>query len=614
MHPTSWHTTSTRVVGALIGIAWWASVVTAEVPSLNRPQPPAADLRAPSTATAWTVERPLSTNGRRPLARLVRNPNTSDGSPPYALTDQAGTIQRYVEPVPGIDLESYVGYAVIVRHDTGRTLLASQLELPGPDSDPGVPAQLVGEEPREEQRAVYNASSQRMESLFGRVMSPPAEAGRVLPAQYMQGSMPQMQGVMPQMQGSMPQMQGAMPQMQGAMQPVMIQQGGPMMMTPQGVVPFEAMDPSMAGGGWGGAYPPGAAPIYLDDPNACGPEGCSTGMPYSAQPMMMPGQPYQPCQTCPPAPCPPPCPPPPPPPRWSMWGDVLWLQPTGVDMAHAQQQNGIGGAGTVPFGLIGVADPDYDLGFRVGGQFRFSPTDAVFVEYAFFEGDAASSLVAPNIVGGGGAVGSLVHHPEASITASAGPVNATYDIEFQLGDAAYRYFVVCVPTNEVSVFFGARYGKLDQRFAQTGVFAGGQAGTIDTTTEIEFDGIGPMAGVTGEHLVGNSRYSIYGRALAAALTGEFRSHYRMFNSTTTTLLAESFWNDDRIVPMLDYELGIAWTGPKGRFRVAAGYMMSFWFNAVTTPVFVDAVQADNYVDVADTVAFDGLVGRVECRW
>ena len=65
-----------------------------------------------------------------PLARLVRTPIQSDGHPPFALADQSGHIQRYVEPVPGIDLQPFVGQVVVVRHDTGRTLLASQLELP----------------------------------------------------------------------------------------------------------------------------------------------------------------------------------------------------------------------------------------------------------------------------------------------------------------------------------------------------------------------------------------------------------------------------------------------------------------------------------------------------
>lgn len=79
--------------------------------------------RAPGGAAAGAPQQ-------APLARVVRNPDESSGLPPFALTDNAGTIQRYVESVPGVDLEPYVGTVVRVRHDTGRTLLASQLELP----------------------------------------------------------------------------------------------------------------------------------------------------------------------------------------------------------------------------------------------------------------------------------------------------------------------------------------------------------------------------------------------------------------------------------------------------------------------------------------------------
>src|SRR5262245_17278397 len=82
----------------------------------------------------WAVSRPSAAR-RMPLARLIRNPDESDMAPKYALADQAGNVQRYVEAVPGIDLEPYVGYAAKVRHDTGRTLLASQLELPGQESN-----------------------------------------------------------------------------------------------------------------------------------------------------------------------------------------------------------------------------------------------------------------------------------------------------------------------------------------------------------------------------------------------------------------------------------------------------------------------------------------------
>lgn len=63
-------------------------------------------------------------------ALLVRNPDTGDGKAEFALADQYGRIQRYIEPSPGIDLSAYVGERVGVRSDTGLTLLASQLSLP----------------------------------------------------------------------------------------------------------------------------------------------------------------------------------------------------------------------------------------------------------------------------------------------------------------------------------------------------------------------------------------------------------------------------------------------------------------------------------------------------
>jgi hypothetical protein len=357
--------------------------------------------------------------------------------------------------------------------------------------------------------------------------------------------------------------------------------------------------------------------------------------PYGGNPMMMPGMQPMACETCDPSgcqPCPQGCPPYaapmmymapqacqpvvvqpplPPPVRWTVFGEAMWIHPTGVDMAHAQQQNGIGGAGTVPFGEIGVLDPSYDIGFRVGGEVEFTPCSAVFVQYGFYENTTTSSLEAPDIPGGGGAVGSFVQHPGAAITASAGPVDAMYDIEFQIADAAYRQILVRDQLRKISVFAGGRFAQLDQFFVQEGVFSGGQFGVIDTSSMIEFSGGGPMAGIDADRRIGAGNFSVYGRALVAAITGVFENHYRMENRTTDTLLAESTWDDDRIVPMLDYELGLAWTDPQGHLRLSIGYMASHWFNVVTTPELIDAVQDDNYVDLGDTISFDGAVGRVQ---
>src|SRR5262245_26921378 len=83
-----------------------------------------------ASSTPSPGAQPPAGQPRARWARLIENPDQTDGAPPYALTDQTGTVQRYVEPVPGIDLDAHVGQIVGVRHDTGSTILASQLDLP----------------------------------------------------------------------------------------------------------------------------------------------------------------------------------------------------------------------------------------------------------------------------------------------------------------------------------------------------------------------------------------------------------------------------------------------------------------------------------------------------
>ena len=65
----------------------------------------------------------------------------------------------------------------------------------------------------------------------------------------------------------------------------------------------------------------------------------------------------------------------------AIWAEFLFLHPTGADVAHAQQQNGTGGAGTVPFGVIGTADPHYEPGFRLGAIINLSPCSSLVASY-----------------------------------------------------------------------------------------------------------------------------------------------------------------------------------------------------------------------------------------
>jgi hypothetical protein len=298
----------------------------------------------------------------------------------------------------------------------------------------------------------------------------------------------------------------------------------------------------------------------------------------------------------------------------SFWGEGLYLHATGADMVHAQQQNGIGGAGTVPYGKIGAVDPNYEPGFRIGGVLGLSDTSSFGASYMFYESSAVDTIVPPDVPGGGGAVGSLVHHPGAAITASVGPVNAQYDIDFQLAEFECRRLIFGDSCGYLNYSVGARFAHLEQEFSQTGIFSAGTFGTINTATEIDFDGGGAMFGLDGERRIGRRGLSLYGNVGVSPMVGQFSSDYLLFNDTTDTVLALAQWKDDRFVTLLDFELGLAWTSCNQKWRVSGGYLAQFWFNTLTTPEFVDAVQANEYADRGDTLSFDGATARIERRF
>jgi len=303
-----------------------------------------------------------------------------------------------------------------------------------------------------------------------------------------------------------------------------------------------------------------------------------------------------------------------PPHRHSIFGEFLFLHPTGVDMTHAQQQNGTGGAGTTPFGAIGTTDPHYEPAYRFGGNFALSNCSSIAASYTYFESHSVDTVSPPAIPGGGGAVGSLVHHPGASITSSVGPVNAGYDIDFQMADLDYRRLIDGDCRRWINYSAGIRWGRLEQDFRQVGVFSGSAGGVIDTRTQMDFDGFGLKLGLDGEQVIGCRGFRIYGKANVSPLVGRFKSRYLMYNDTIASTLAQANWNDDRFITVLEYEFGLAWVGPRGKWRFSTGYLTSHWFNALTTSAFIDNVQGDNYFRDGDTVSFDGFTARAERRF
>jgi hypothetical protein len=292
---------------------------------------------------------------------------------------------------------------------------------------------------------------------------------------------------------------------------------------------------------------------------------------------------------------------------FSVFGEFLYLRPH-ADVFHAQQVDSLGS----PAGSLGVNDFDYEPGVRVGGDIAVGPTNSIAVSGTWFESDASSTLAAPDIVGG--AVASLVQPTAAGIGASTGPVTSTSELNFWTAQAEYRSRLLQGPRHWVNGGLGLRYAHLEQEFTQSGTFLGAPGGVIATDVDIDFDGGGPLLTLDGGRLLGNRGFSIYARSSISPMTGRFHADYNSRNDTTGTQLTLVNYEDDRIVTLFDYELGLAWTGPRKRWRFAAGYTQSYWFNAVTTEEFIQSVQASNFTDISDTLMFDGLTARVEHLW
>jgi hypothetical protein len=299
--------------------------------------------------------------------------------------------------------------------------------------------------------------------------------------------------------------------------------------------------------------------------------------------------------------------------RSYIFGEYLYLLPTDADLAYAIQQNGVGGQGTVPAGTVGTLQPDFTSAYRVGFGVAIGCNATIGASYTNFHDHTTDSLAAPpGIVGG--TVASLVLHPgslNAGSTSSL--VDARYDISYQLADIEMRRLLSGGCRHALNYVVGARYGKLQQNFRQIGNFSP-PTGTIFTGTNIDFEGVGLRVGLEGEHRVGYSGFAGYGKIAMNVLFGEFRSDYLQFDLTTEDTQANSDWNDRRVVPLLEYEVGVSWTSPGGHWRATAGYYTAFWFNTITTGQYIQAVQNADFVDVGETIAFNGFVTRAEFRF
>jgi hypothetical protein len=293
---------------------------------------------------------------------------------------------------------------------------------------------------------------------------------------------------------------------------------------------------------------------------------------------------------------------------WFLFGDFLYLTVRGADVPYAQAFDGVTPL-AVPRGPVAVADPDYHPAFRVGGGVAVGEGRWIQTAFTYFQSDTRDQITALP----GTAIRSYVVFP-ATLNAAATSLeaNARYDIDLYMVDADYKACLYNSPRCSVNYLIGARYAHLEESFRSTFDILG----PTDVNSHITFDGAGPRAGLEGEFR-GRGGLFGYGKGVINLLAGHFSADYVQAN-VFTGLQAQTEVGDDRLVPVLELEVGAGWMSPSGRVRLSGGYYVGSWFNTLTTNSLVRSVQASNFTtngdNFRDTISFDGFVGRVEFRY
>lgn len=289
---------------------------------------------------------------------------------------------------------------------------------------------------------------------------------------------------------------------------------------------------------------------------------------------------------------------------WTFFGQWLLLQPKGADPVFAVRSST---CTSPPLGSAEQLDFGSESGFKIGiGRALHEPCSEIMATWTHFESneDHSATIAAPFTLR------PLLTHPVLNSCDDGTTVSARADatIDFDRVELDYRRYIDmgCIRA-EYAVGFA--YGQLNQDlFAEYG-----DGPVVVDRVEVVTDsfGYGVHVGAGGEY--GHGCCRAFGRIDFTVLNADTDARYRQIDAFTGQ---EALYKEqlDRIMPILDLELGIA-VDVTQCMVLKVGYMYSFWFNVVTPADFVDHVH-DGSIDgdVHDTLTFDGVFVRLEVTW
>jgi Legionella pneumophila major outer membrane protein precursor len=266
-------------------------------------------------------------------------------------------------------------------------------------------------------------------------------------------------------------------------------------------------------------------------------------------------------------------------------------------------------ANASPTGPVGISNIGEHLGYRVGFSLASSDCTSMNASYTRWDGATTSILDAT----GTNVLNSTVTHPSVDTTGAASlQAVARQSAGFQFADISLRRIYKANNVGVLNWNAGLRYGNLEQGLNANQTISVA-TGLTNVTTDIDFDGLGILGGLDGERFSTDTGLLVYGRAMGSLLGGNWKADYRQTNQFGGGVIANHY-EDFRISPVIDTELGVGWQSCNGRLRVTTGYLFSTWFNAVTTRDYIQSVRTANLLNLDDNLTFSGLTLRTDLRF
>ncbi len=294
--------------------------------------------------------------------------------------------------------------------------------------------------------------------------------------------------------------------------------------------------------------------------------------------------------------------------RSSVFGELLYLRPGDTNTIYAVQQTGIvpNSSPTGPLGFTAIRE---QLGFRVGFTQALTNKSSLYASYAQWDGDNFNTITAT----GTDVLNSTMIHPStATVGAASLTAEARQRLGFRVVDAGLKRLYRASECGVINWNLGLRYGYLKQGLTanQTVSVANGTT-TVDSN--VKFHGFGIAGGLDGERRSADTGLLVYGRTMGSLLAGTWKANYRQTNQLNPGVIRNNF-EEFRVSPVVDAELGVGWRSAGDGFRITTGYLFSTWFNSVSDRDYIQAVRDSRLLDISNAVTFSGLTFRAELRF